>query len=79
MPHHINLVVCDDVWRLLKEFPANERSRVVNQALLEWARRRCRHEAVAEMDRLRRDTDAKVIASDEIVRSIRADREHGHR
>ena len=78
MSHRINIIVNDDVWGFLKEIPQGERSRTVNFALREWARRRRRLDAMAEMDRLRSDAEANSITSAEIVRWIREDREHGH-
>ena len=78
MSHRINIIVNDDVWGFLKEIPQGERSRTVNAALREWARRRRRLDAMAEMDRLRSDAEANSITSAEIVRWIREDREHGH-
>ena len=74
----IDIDVHDDVWRLLKLVPADERARVVDQALREWARRRRRLDAVAEMDRLRSDGEAKPTTSDEIVRWIREERDIEH-
>ena len=78
MPHHINIIVHDDVWRFLKAFPAEDRSRVVNLALREWARRRHRLNAMAEMDELRSDAETEPTTTDEVVRWIREDREIGH-
>ena len=78
MSHRINIIVNDDVWGFLKEIPQGERSRTVNAALREWARRRRRLDAMAEMDRLRSDAEANSITSAEIVRWIREDRERGH-
>ena len=78
MSHRISITVNDDTWGFLKEIPQGERSRIINQALREWVRRRRRLDAVAEMDRLRSDAKAKSVTSAEIVRWIRAEREHGH-
>ena len=78
MSHRINIIVNDDVWGFLKEIPQGERSRTVNRALREWARRQRRLDALAEMDRLRSDAEAKSITSAEIVRWIRDERERGH-
>ena len=78
MSHRINIIVNDDIWGFLKEIPQGERSRTINQALREWARRRRRLDAAAEMDRLRRDTQAQSVTSEEIVRWIREEREQGH-
>ena len=78
MSHRINIIVNDDVWGFLKEIPQGERSRTINQALREWACRRRRLDAAAEMDRLRSDAEATLITTAEIVRWIRDERERGH-
>ena len=78
MSHRINIIVNNDVWGFLKEIPQGERSRTINQALREWVCRRRRIDAAAEMDRLRNETAAEPITSDEIVRWIREERERGH-
>ena len=78
MSHRINIIVNDDIWGFLKEIPQGERSRTINQALREWVRRRRRLDAASEMDRLRADTEAVSITSEEIVRWIREERERGH-
>ena len=78
MSQRINIIVNDDIWGFLKKIPQGERSRTINQALHEWIRRRRRIDAVAEMDRLRNDTKAAAVTSDEIVRWTRAERERGH-
>ena len=69
MSHRINIIVNDEIWGFLKEIPQGERSRTINQALREWARRRRRLDAAAEMDRLRNDAKSESITSEEIVRS----------
>ena len=78
MSHRINVIVNDDIWGFLKKIPQGERSRTINQALREWARRRRRIDAAAEMDRLRNDVKAAAVTSDEIVRWVRVERERGH-
>ena len=77
MSHRVNIIVQDDIWALLKRIPPGERSRTINAALREWAQRRCRLDAVAEMDRLQRDA-TKGVTTAEIVRWIREDRDGGH-
>ena len=76
MSHRVNIVVQDDIWALLKRIPPGERSRTINAALREWARRG-RLDAVAELDRLQRDA-TKGVTTAEIVRWIREDRDGGH-
>ena len=78
MTHRINVVVQDDIWSLLQRIPRGDRSRAINLALREWAHKRRRMDAVAEMDRLREDAAMPAISADEIVRWIREDRESGH-
>lgn len=75
MSHRINIIVSDDVWGFLKQVPQSERSRIVNRVLREWVRKRRRLDAAAEMDRLRNDPKVKPVASAEIVRWIREERE----
>ena len=77
MSHRVNIVVQDDIWALLKRIPPGERSRAINAALREWAQRRGRLDAVAELDRLQRDA-TKGVTTAEIVRWIREDRDGGH-
>ena len=78
MAHRINVVVQDDVWGLLQRIPQGDRSRTINVVLREWADKRGRVEAMAEMDRLRQDSTMPAISTEEIVRWIREDREGGH-
>ena len=78
MTHRINIVVQDDIWGLLQRVPQGERSRTIDLALREWAQKRRRLDAAAEMDRLRKDAVPTPIATEEIVRWIREDRDHGH-
>ena len=77
MNHRVNVVVQDDTWALLQGIPAGERSRTINAALREWAQKRRRLDAVAEMDRLRSEATGAVTTA-EIVRWIREDRDGGH-
>jgi hypothetical protein len=58
------------------KIPLGESSRTVNQALRIWAQRRRRRDAVVDMDALR--TQLPKVSTDEVVRWIREDREHGH-
>ena len=74
MAHRINIVVQDDVCGLLQRIPQGDRSRTINLALREWADKRRRLAAMAEMDRLREDSAMPAVSTDEIVRWIREDR-----
>lgn len=78
MTHRINVVVQDDIWGLLQRVPQGERSRTIDLALREWARKRRRLDAAVEMDRLRKDSTTPPITTEEIVRWIREDRDRGH-
>ena len=78
MSHRINVIVTDDIWRLLKKVPQGERSRTINLALHEWAGKRRRLDAAAEMDRLRNEPMAQPVTTAEIVRWIKEDRDGGH-
>ena len=78
MSHRISVIVTDDVWRFLKKVPQGERSRTINQALQEWAGKRCRREAAAKMDRLRNEPMAQPVTTAGIVRWIEEDRGGGH-
>ena len=76
--HRINIMVHDDVWSFLRDVPQGQRSQTINVALREWARRRRRLDAAAEMDRLRNTSAANKVSAAEIVRWIREDRDEGH-
>ena len=78
MAHRINIMVHDDVWSFLRDVPQGQRSQTINVALREWARRRRRLDAAAEMDRLRNTSAANKVSAAEIVRWIREDRDEGH-
>ena len=78
MSHRVNVIVQDDVWALLKRIPTGERSRTINAALRDWAQKRRRLDAAAEMDRLRTDSGAQAVTTAEIVRWIREDRDARH-
>ena len=78
MSHRINVIVEDDTWTILQKVPQGERSHTINIALREWALRRRRTDAAAEMDRLRGDVETKPVSTTEITRWIREDRDGGH-
>jgi len=76
MSRRINVMIDDDTWRFLDRVPVGERSRTVNDALRAWVVRRRRTDAAREMDSLR--TQLPKVSTDEVVRWVREDREHGH-
>ena len=78
MGRRINVMVHDAGWRFLEKIPQGERSRTIILALREWARRRRRRDAAAEMDRLRDEPTAQPVTTAEIVHWIREDRDGGH-
>ena len=78
MTHRINVVVQDDIWGLLQRIPQGDRSRTINLALREWAGKRRRLDAAAEMDRLRKSAAIPAVSTEEVVRWIREDRDGGH-
>ena len=78
MAHRINIVVQDDIWSLLQRIPQGDRSRTINLVLREWASKRRRLDAAAEMDRLRTSAAIPAVSTEEIVRWIREDRDGGH-
>ncbi len=78
MSRRINVIIEDDAWTILQKVPQGERSRTINVALREWALRRRRSDAAAEMDRLRGEMETEPVTTAEITRWIRADREGAH-
>lgn len=78
MTHRINIIVHDDVWRILRDIPQGQRSRTINDALRDWVRRRRRADAVEDMDRLRSSPGNETVTTAEIVRWVREDRDEGH-
>jgi Arc/MetJ family transcription regulator len=76
MGKRINIMIDEDIWRVLRKIPAGSRSRAVNEALRTWVLRRQRHDAVNELDALRMQLPAASTA--ELSRWIQEDREQGH-
>lgn len=76
MSKRINVMIDDDTWGFLARVPAGERSRAINDALRAWVLRRRRKDTAREMDLLR--AQLPKVSTDEVVRWIREDREHGH-
>ena len=78
MTHRINVIIQDDTWRFLQSVPPGQRSRTINQALREWALKRRRINAAAEMDRYREEAAASPVTTAEILDWLSADRDGGH-
>jgi hypothetical protein len=76
MSKRINIMIDEDTWGFLSRVPSGERSRAINDALRAWIARRRRKDAVRDMDALR--GQLPKVSTDEVVRWIREDREHGH-
>lgn len=76
MSKRINVMIDDDTWEFLARVPAGERSRAINEALRAWVTGRRRQDAIREMAAL--STQLPKVSTDEIVRWICEDREHGH-
>ena len=68
MGHRVNVIVQDDVLGAAKAHSGRRTQPNRQPALREWARKRCRLDAVAEMDRLRANSAAKTVTTAEIVR-----------
>lgn len=73
MSRRINMMIDDDNWELLSRVPSGERSRALNEALREWLTLRQRERAASDLARIRRG--APRVATDELVRWVREDRE----
>ena len=73
MGRRINVMIDDDTWELLSRVPSGERSRALNEALRDWLKQRQREQAAAELAGVRRS--APRVATDELVRWIREDRD----
>lgn len=67
-----NIVFDDDVWEALQQAPRGERSRVVNQAVAEWLKRRDAEAACRLMDEISARHTAPPGSA---VDWLRADRE----
>lgn len=73
MPHRVNVMLEDDVWKILQKIPRGERSKMINLAVLSTIRSRQRKEACKRMDALAATLPAVSMA--EIVSWLREDRE----
>jgi len=76
MSKRINIAIDEDNWQILDEITADDRSRLVNLAVREWAVRRNRVDACREMDELHRVLPSATVV--EVAEWIRQDRaRHG--
>ena len=72
MAHRVNIMLDDGLWKDLKQVPAGERSRVVNEAIAGWLKARRRAGAAHKMDALRARMPA--VSVKEIAAWLREDR-----
>jgi len=72
MSHRVNILLEDQIWRVLRKAPSGERSRIVNLALRQWFQARKRLDAARKMDTLRQQLSP--VSTDQIVDWLRADR-----
>jgi hypothetical protein len=72
MAHRVNIMLEDGLWKDLKQVPAGERSRVVNDAIAGWLKVRRRAGAARKMDALRARMPA--VSVKEIAAWLREDR-----
>ena len=73
MPRRVNIVMDDDAWCVIERLPHGARSRAVNAAIREWSGASARQDAAGRMDALR--ARLPPVATDQVVRWIREDRE----
>jgi hypothetical protein len=74
MSRRVNIMLEDQVWRVLQKAPSGERSRIVNSALRQWFQTRKRRlDAAHKMDTLRQGVCS--VSSDQIVDWLRVDRD----
>ncbi|MGH8507497.1 MAG: hypothetical protein ACREVH_02085 [Gammaproteobacteria bacterium] len=72
MAHRVNIMLEDGLWKNLKQVPAGERSRVVNEAIADWLKARRRAGVARKMDALR--ARMPVMSVQELATWLREDR-----
>ena len=73
MPKRVNIVLDDEVWRIVEQIPRGARSRAVNAAIRDWSGASARRQAAARMDALRGQLPS--VATEDVVGWIREERE----
>lgn len=73
MPHRINVMLDDPTWEFIQTVPKGMRSRVMNLAIEQWARRQKVEETVREMDELR--NRIPQVSTEEIISWLQIDRQ----
>ena len=73
MSRRVNIMMDDDVWRVIEMLPRGTRSRAINAAILDWSNASARRAATARMDDLRARLPA--VVEDEVVQWVRQERE----
>jgi hypothetical protein len=74
MPHRINIMLDDPTWEFIQTVPKGLRSRVMNLAIEQWAKRQKGDETARRMDKLR--VQLPQVSTDEIVSWLQQDRQH---
>ena len=73
MAHRVNIMLDDQVWKVLQKVPVGERSKMMNEAMLRMIKSQHRLEAAKKMDALA--MTLPTASMEEIVAWVRADRE----
>lgn len=73
MAHRVNIMLDDDVWKVLRKVPRGERSKVINEAMLATIKSQRRTEACKRMDALAKTLPP--VSMEEIVDWMRKDRQ----
>ena len=73
MPKRVNIVLDDEVWRIVEQIPRGARRRAVNAAIRDWSGVSARRHAAARMDPLRGQLPS--VATEDVVGWIREERE----
>ena len=73
MPKRVNIMLDDEVWRIVEQIPRGARSRAVNAAIRDWSGASARRRAAARMDALRGQLPS--VDTEDVVRWIREERD----
>ena len=72
MAHRVNIMLDDDVWKVLQKVPRGERSQVINEVMVATLKSQRRIEACRRMDALAKTLPP--VSMEEIVDWMRKDR-----